>query len=356
MSIFEKPTLNFNARMLSLMLIAFLLFSCNNEELFIETDQQTIVEETDETPEETGGDEDTSNDDVVLDEVVSTSLKAFPLAEGAGALVSGGRGGKVIHVTTLEDGDQEGTFRWALSQTYPRIVVFDVSGTIVLNDYLFINGENNNLTVAGQTAPFGGITVQGPTVGFWKMNNVILRYIRFVNTTYFDKGQKKGAAFTGSGCNNMIVDHCSFRYTVGTSCVAFQDDNDQTDGQGNITIQNSIIGDSSTGMLIGAVATNDARSVLAGKNSVLNNLFINISHRFPNVSGNGDAEIINNVVYNYLHRLVNVFNESKVNIIGNYYKGGATSYAEYAGNFRLATYLGESSSFNSPKAYINFRF
>lgn len=350
-----KPTKKQFFFMLTLFLALSLFLSCNNEDLMLESEQvieEEVVEEEEVPPVQEEPEEPVEEQsDIVLDEVVSTTLKAFPKAEGAGAQATGGRGGVVLHVTTLADGDQKGTLRWALSQTYPRIVVFDVSGTIKLDSYLFIDDRNNNLTVAGQTAPEGGITIEGPTVGFWSMNNVILRYIRFVNTSYFDLGLK-GAAFTGSGSNNIILDHCSFRYSVGTSCVAFQDDNDQKDGQGNITVQRSIIGDASTGMLIGAIATNDSRSSLAGDNSVLDNLFINISHRFPNVSGNGRSEIINNVVYNYLHRLTSVFNESKVNIIGNYYKGGATSYAEYGGNFQLGTYI-NTSSFNSPQAYIS---
>lgn len=289
--------------------------------------------------------------DYVLDQVVSSELRAFPMAEGAGAYATGGRGGKVLHVNTLDDGDYEGTFRWALNQDYPRIIVFDISGTIKLNDYLFLYSNNNNLTIAGQTAPKGGITVEGPTIGFWKMNNVIIRYIRFVNTSYFDKGVK-GASFSGSGCNNLILDHCSFRYSVGTSCVSFQDDADKIDGQGNITIQRSILGDSTTGMLVGSVANDDDRVVLAGSNSVIDNLFINISHRFPNVSGNAKVEVINNVVYNYLHRLSSLFNESRTNIIGNYYKAGATSNANYGANFQLGTYLGAESIYNLPKAFI----
>ncbi len=361
---FDNNRQKHNILMLVAIHFIFILFfsSCSKEEYFVEQNIDDTVEQVEEEEEEVLEEDEAENTDpeteeentggdVILDTNFSSVLKAFPTAEGAGAFTSGGRGGRILHVTTLEDGNFEGTFRWALNQTYPRIVVFDVSGTIILNDYLFLDKSHSNLTIAGQTAPEGGITIQGPTIGFWKMDNVIMRYIRVVNTSYFDKGEK-GAAFSGSGCNNLIVDHCSFRYVVGTSCVAFQDDNDQADGQGDITIQRSIIGDATTGMLIGAIATIDSRTRLAGNNSVIDNLFINISHRFPNVSGNGKSEIINNVIYNYLHRLTSVFNESKVNIIGNYYKGGATSYANYGGNFQLATYL-DGSSFNSPKAYIN---
>src|SRR6185312_7176562 len=81
-------------------------------------------------------------------------LPAFPGAEGFGATTPGGRGGKVIVVTNLDDSGP-GSFREACEADGPRIVVFGVSGTIGLKSPITV--RNPNLTIAGQTAPGDGI-------------------------------------------------------------------------------------------------------------------------------------------------------------------------------------------------------
>src|SRR5438552_8348941 len=85
------------------------------------------------------------------------ALKAFPTAEGFGANALGGRGGRVIEVTTLEDSGP-GSLRAAMEASGPRIVVFRVSGTIALKDAIRV--RTPYLTVAGQTSP-GGVQIRG---------------------------------------------------------------------------------------------------------------------------------------------------------------------------------------------------
>ena len=97
---------------------------------------------------------------------------AFPGAEGNGRYVTGGRGGRVVHVTNLNDSGT-GSLRAAVKGTDKKIVVFDVGGVIPLASELKIGA---NTTILGQTAPYPGITLRYYTVR--PGDNNIIRFIR----------------------------------------------------------------------------------------------------------------------------------------------------------------------------------
>ncbi len=135
-------------------------------------------------------------------------LLAFPGAEGFGRYTTGGRGGEVYHVTTLEDGPQKGTLRWANAQQGPKTIVFDVSGTIFLKSPLRFT---ENTTVAGQTAPGDGICLADYPVSV--SSNNIIRYMRFrLGNRQVD--HHEGDGLGGSRCHNIIVDHCSISWSI----------------------------------------------------------------------------------------------------------------------------------------------
>lgn len=139
------------------------------------------------------------------------NVPAFPGAEGhARYTTTGGRGGKVYHVTNLKDDSSTGSLRWALSQSGPRTIVFDVSGYIDLTKDLDIK---SNTTIAGQTAPGDGITLRYYTVKFTGCDNVIVRYIRFRRSQVKDVNDGADATW-GRQHNNIILDHCSFSWSI----------------------------------------------------------------------------------------------------------------------------------------------
>jgi hypothetical protein len=139
-------------------------------------------------------------------------LLAFPGAEGFGAYAKGGRGGKVLHVTNLND-HGEGSLRWAVEQEGPRTVVFEVSGTIELQSRL--NIANPFITIAGQTAPGDGICVKGGTLRV-ATDDVIIRYLRVrLGDASHGQGSLQGKdAIDISRGADIIVDHCSASWSL----------------------------------------------------------------------------------------------------------------------------------------------
>src|SRR3990167_6704486 len=106
------------------------------------------------------------------------TIPAFPGCEGFGCDTPGGRGGRVIAVTNLNDSGP-GSLRDALLQTGPRIVVFEVSGTINLNSYLTLRSDNSYVTVAGQTAPGDGIAIEGAPMWLEGLHDAVFQHVRF---------------------------------------------------------------------------------------------------------------------------------------------------------------------------------
>ena len=157
-----------------------------------------------------------------------TQIPAFPGAEGHGRYTTGGRGGDVYHVTNLNDSGT-GSLRDAVSKAN-RIVVFDVAGVIALKSDLTIK---DNITIAGQTAPYPGITLRYRTVRPGANN--IIRFIRI------RRGQEKdvndGAdALWQRQKTAMILDHCSFSWSID-EVASFYDNN-------NFTMQWCTLGES----------------------------------------------------------------------------------------------------------------
>jgi hypothetical protein len=208
---------------------------------------------------------------------VATDIPAFPGADGFGAIATGGRGGVVIYVTTLDpdpEGQVEGSLNWALRQAGPRTILFKVSGVIDS----FANVVHGNVTIAGQTSP-GGIIVRGIVCdGHYERNdcsNLIIRHVHSRPAPDFASRSMLDDALRLDGLNTFIIDHGSFANAV--------DEAIQISWASNGTIQNSVLGETvgehfdRGGMLI-----NYSHSGFPQDNlSIIRNLFYRIGGRLP---------------------------------------------------------------------------
>ena len=245
---------------------------------------------------------------------------AFPGAEGYGRYAIGGRGGKVVHVTNLNDSGA-GSLRDAVeNQTGPRTIVFDVSGVIALNSRLVISDPY--VTIAGQTAPGKGICIRKAPMGFTG-NDLIARHtkVRLGAGPTFD-----GMGMTGA--NHSILDHCSISWTI--------DESFSSRGSKNITLQRTLISEAlnaanhqnyPAGTEHGYAATIGGDIGSFHHNLLAHNYGRNWSLG-GGLDGNnlyaGRLDITNNVVYNWGGRTTDG-GAHEVNFVNNYYKPGAGS-------------------------------
>jgi len=240
-------------------------------------------------------------------------LPAFPGAEGFGAYATGGRTGKVYHVTNLND-EGTGSFRDAVSQPN-RIVVFDVGGLIRLKKNLSLS---SNLTLAGQTAPGEGIGVYGDTVSAESEHNIIVRYLRFRQGV---SGGPKKKAFSMGKSSNIILDHCTVQW-------GRWDNLGITEACDNITVQNCIVAEGMDPQSFGSLTDEDTNVTFS------HDLWINNQSRNPKVKAT--AQYINNVVYDWGitglcggHSAANHY----LDAINNYFIKGPASNNQFAGEF-----------------------
>jgi pectate lyase len=260
-------------------------------------------------------------------------IVAFPGAEGFGTLTPGGRGGRIIYVTTLADSGT-GSLRAALEASGPRIVLFKVAGTITLKDDITIKAPF--ITIAGQTAPGQGIAIKSGMIVV-KTHDVVIRYLKVrpgdqINSS--STADRDAISLSGTGgaeVYNIVIDHCSLVWGPDIGGLAM------LVNVRNVTVQNSIMGE---GPYLSthpeATAAQGGHSMSASmfqldpakygsayprQITMHHNLFTTSDSRNPVVIGGENVDIVNNVMYNWGQKAAHG-NPRKLNLINNMFIRG----------------------------------
>lgn len=250
----------------------------------------------------------------IIGVIDTNAVVAFPTAEGAGSITRGGTfGTNVYHVVNTDDSGP-GSLRAAVTATNgAATVVFDVAGTIVLHSPLLIT--NSFLTVAGQTAPNPGITIDGAPTVVDGVTDIVLRYMRFR-----PHGADAGDSLQLTNVQNVIVDHISAAF--GTNNII------SVLNSSNVTVQWSVLADSlnQTNALTGGSEVRYG----AGEVTLHHNLYVNNYSASPRIGDDITLDFVNNVIFNWGAFAGLSTNDNLDN------PGGFTNYLNYAANYAIA--------------------
>lgn len=284
---------------------------------------------------------DVSEDLAISDagEIEYGPLLAFPGAIGFGKNATGGRGGIVVEVTNLNDSGP-GSLRAALKLTGKRTIVFRVSGIIEGESYLSIPKASGDVTIAGHTAPGGGILIKGAELRI-QASNVIIRHVRFrmgPDTTDSNVMGIRIVAYSGNQISDVILDHVSVSWASGKS-ITFGENGDNGGSVTNCTVQNSIVGEG-IGSGYNVLLFRNSKNI-----SYINNFNpLSTERNIRSSVKSNSFEMLNNYIYSYKTGTYPTY-ENQFDIIGNNWETGDSTQA-------FQTIRLEASANNSPNADI----
>lgn len=243
-------------------------------------------------------------------------LLAFPGAEGWGRNSQGGRGGAVLKVTNLND-NGPGSFREAVTNLEPRIIIFEVSGTIDLKSAIEINTAF--LTIAGQTAPGEGICLKRFPLKIHNTHDIIIRGLRIRPGIESGLIGSEIDVINIDNSQNVIVDHCVFSWSNDEGVNTWH-------GARLITFQWCVMSEPLNHSIHEKGAHGYSASIGGYKASFHHNLLANGAGRNPSIAGNNQAPTVlldfrNCVISNWGHRSCDG-KPLSINLVNNYYKPG----------------------------------
>ncbi|GHT60932.1 pectate lyase [Bacteroidia bacterium] len=249
-------------------------------------------------------------------------LPAFPGAEGWGMYAKGGRGGLVLEVTNLNDAGP-GSFREAVMNPNPRIVIFKVSGTIELKSELEITSPY--LTIAGQTAPGDGICLKNYPLHLFQTHDIVVRCIRIRPGIASGKIGSELDGIEIRESSNVIIDHCTVSWTNDEAVNNWHKSN-------FVTIQWCMIAEPLHKSVHEKGAHGYGASIGGYKTSFHHNILANAVARNVSVAGNNQhvtvmLDVRNCVISNWQHRSTDG-KPLSINLVNNYYKPGPATNAD----------------------------
>lgn len=255
---------------------------------------------------------------------------AFPGAQGWAAHTPGGRGGKLIRVTTLSP-TGPGSLLEAIATKGPRTIVFEVGGVIDLGKET-VRITEPYLTIAGQTAPMPGITLIRGGVDI-ATHDIVIRHIR-IRPGEAGSAKRSGKDFdaisTVRGAYDVIIDHCSLTWAtdenLSASSTRFDGEDEaawQKSASHRITFSNNLLAESLADSTHAKGEHSKGSLIHDHVNDILiiGNLYAHNYERNPLFKGGARGQVINNFIYNPGQRAMH-YNLIAEEWIGHNYSSG----------------------------------